>query len=127
PRGVTPICTRSPEPCPFHDQTVTEALALGKPVAYMIGTPAHCQFGTCAPGMEFLIAASQRLGDSLAVVHAEVYTDDSATVAAPAMNEYSLVFEPVIYLADATGTIVTRLDGIWNQGELDEALDALVA
>lgn len=127
-RGVNPICTRiEGGPCPFHALTLTEALATGKPVAYLIGTPAHCQFGTCAPGLEFLINASKRLGDQLAVVHAEVYTDDKATVAAPAVDAYNLQFEPVLFLADATGTIVARLDGAWNQSELDETLDALVA
>ena len=128
PRGVDPICTRlEGGPCPFHSMTLTEALATGKPVAYMIGTPAHCQFGSCAPGMEFLIKASERIGDGLVVVHAEVYTDDSATIAAPAMDAYSLGFEPVIYLADATGTIRTRLEGLWDQSELDEELEKLLA
>ena len=126
-RGVDPICTRlAGGPCPFHDITLTEALSLGKPVAYLIGTPAHCQFGTCAPGLESLITARKRLGDKLAVVHAEVYTDDTATIATPAVDAYSLAFEPVIWLADAKGFIVARLDAIWDSTELDEALDALV-
>ena len=49
-RGVEPYCTLTPAPCPLHDVTLTQALASGKPVAYMVGTPAHCQTGTCAPG-----------------------------------------------------------------------------
>ncbi len=127
-RGVDPICTRlEGGPCPFHAMTLTEALATGKPVAYLIGTPAHCQFGTCAPGLEFLINASKRLGDALIVVHAEVYTDDSATVSTPAVDAYRLSFEPTIFLVDATGTIVQRLDAAWDQSELDEELDRLVA
>ncbi len=127
PRGVNPICTRlTGGPCPFHSLTLTEALASGKPVAYMIGTPAHCQFGTCAPGLEALIVAGKRLGDKIAIVHADVYIDDTATVAAPAVDAYKLTYEPVIWLADAKGTIVSRLDAIWDQTELDEVLDALV-
>ncbi|MEP4650166.1 MAG: hypothetical protein ABJ314_08280, partial [Ilumatobacter sp.] len=47
-RGVDPICTREP-PCPFHEVTVTDALAIGKPVVYLIGTPAFCQTATCGP------------------------------------------------------------------------------
>ncbi|MEO6125585.1 MAG: hypothetical protein ABIR32_17945 [Ilumatobacteraceae bacterium] len=127
PRGVDPICTRvEGGPCPFHSMTLTEALATGKPVAYMIGTPAHCQFGTCGPGMEFLINASKRIGDGLVVVHAEVYTDDTATVAAPAMEAYSLAFEPMIFLADASGVITQRIEGVWDQSELDEELAKLM-
>ena len=126
-RDVDPICTRlSGGPCPFHDITLTEALSSGQPVAYLIGTPAHCEFGTCAPGLESLITAGKRLGDKLAIVHAEVYTDDTATIATPAVDAYSLAFEPVIWLASATGVIATRLDAIWDATELDEALDSLV-
>ena len=30
PRGVNPLCTRTPEPCPLHDITLNEALKRGK-------------------------------------------------------------------------------------------------
>ena len=127
-RGVNPICTRlTGGPCPFHDVTLTDALKSGKPVAYIVGTPAHCQFGTCAPGLEFLITAAKRLGDKVIPVHAEVYTDDTATVTTPAVDAYNITGEPDLWLADKTGKIVTRFDGAWDQTELDEALDALVA
>jgi len=127
-RGVDPICTRlQGGPCPFHEHTLTEALASGKPVAYLIGTPAHCQFGTCAPGLEFLIKASKRIGDKMAFVHAEVYTDDTTTTAAPAVDAYHLAFEPCLFLADATGAIKQRLDAAFDQSELDEELDKLLA
>ncbi len=126
--GVDPICTRlTGGPCPFHSITLTDALKSGKPVAYLIGTPAHCQFGTCAPGLEYLINAGKRLGDKLAIVHAEVYTDDTATVTTPAVDAYNLTFEPSLWLADRSGKIVTRLEGAWDQTELDETLNSLVA
>lgn len=126
-RGVNPICTRlTGGPCPFHDFTLTEALRTGKPVAYMVGTPAHCQFGTCAPGLEALIASGKRLGDRIVIVHADVFTDDTATVASPAVDAYNLTYEPAIWLADATGVIRYRLDAAWDATELDETLDALL-
>ena len=128
PAGVNPICTRiKGGPCPFHAITLTQALASGKPVAYLIGTPAHCQFGTCGPGLEFLINASKRIGDKMAFVHAEVYTDDTATVSTPAVDAYKLTGEPDLFLTDASGRIVTRLEGAWDQTELDETLNALVS
>jgi hypothetical protein len=128
PKDVNPICTRlDGGPCPFHEITLTQALATGKPVAYLIGTPAHCQFGTCAPGLEFLITASKRIGAKMAFVHAEVYTDDTATVPTPAVQAYNLSGEPDLWLTDASGKIVTRFEGAWDQSELDETLDALLA
>ena len=55
-RGVDPICTREPEPCPFHDITLTEALAAGKRVVYYVGTPAFCSDRlACAPALESII------------------------------------------------------------------------
>lgn len=126
-RGVEPYCTLSPEPCPFHALTLTDALAAGTPLAYIVGTPAHCQTGTCAPGLELLIEAAARFGDRLTVVHADVYADDAATIVAPAVQALGVDYEPIIYLCDAQGVIVDRLDAIWDRGELNSRLDALMA
>lgn len=127
PRGVIPICSLTPEPCPLHAETLAAALQRGVPVAFVVGTPAHCQTGTCAPGLEILVAEHDRLGDRVAMVHADVYADAAATVTAPIVEDLSLDYEPVLYLADAGGTIVDRLDGIWDASELRERLDLLLA
>lgn len=125
-RGVEPYCTLTPEPCPFHTVTLTDALKAGTPVAYMVGTPAHCQTGTCAPGLEFLVAESARLGAKVTMVHADVYADDAATTVAPAVAALNVDYEPIIYFCDASGTVVDRLDGVWDSAELRERLDLLV-
>lgn len=124
-RGVQPYCTLTPNPCPFHEVTLTQALASGKPVAYMVGTPAHCQTGTCAPALEFLVKAHARLGDAITMVHADVYSDDSATTIAPAVDALKLQYEPVLYLVKAN-VVNDRVDVIWDQSELDERLDAFL-
>jgi hypothetical protein len=121
-RGVEPICTRQPA-CPLHTQTLTDALASGQPVAYMIGTPAFCQTGSCAPALNFLLAEHDRLGDAMPMVHAEVYTDTTATRTTPAVDAYHLPFEPVLFVTNASGVIVERLDSIWDATELRAALD----
>jgi hypothetical protein len=125
-RGVEPYCTLTPAPCPLHTMTLTEALASGKPVAYMVGTPAHCQTGTCAPALEFLVKSHERLGDAVAMVHADVYADDAATTIAPAVDALGLQYEPVLYLVKAN-IVEDRIDVVWDQGELDERLDAFLA
>lgn len=124
PRGVTPICTRAEGICPLHSITLTEALTLGKPIAYLISTPAHCQFGVCGPVLDLLLAAHETYGDRVTMVHADVYTDDTATEPAPAVMAYQMGWEPSLYVADATGTIVERLDITWSPEELDAALAA---
>jgi hypothetical protein len=126
-RGVEPFCSLTPDPCPLHDVTLNDALKTGKPVVYMVGTPAHCQTGTCAPGLQFLVAEHERLGDAVVMVHADVYADDAATTLAPAVAALNVDYEPIIYFCDATGVVVDRLDGVWDSAELRERLDLLTA
>jgi len=125
-RGVEPYCSRLEGPCPFHEVTLTQALAGGGPVVYVIGTPAHCSTGTCAPGLEFVIAASQRVGPAVTFVHADVYADEAATTIAPAVEALGLTYEPVVFATRAGGLVVDRLDAIWDQGEIDALVDTLV-
>lgn len=122
PRGVTPVCTRADEPCPFHAVTLSDALASGKPVAYLIGTPAYCKTGTCAPGLDDLITVAEKVGDSAVFVHADIYTDSTATTVAPAVRAYKLDFEPVLYVTRSDGTIDTRLDAVFEAAEIEAAL-----
>lgn len=126
-RGVEPICTLTPEPCPLHEVTLTEALASGLPVAYIVGTPAHCSTGTCAPGLEFLVAEHERVGAQMVMVHADIYTDEAATTIAPAVAALGVDYEPIIYLCKADGVIVDRIDAIWDSAELTERIDLLLA
>ena len=121
-RQVKPICTRQPEPCPFHKLTLNEALKLGVPVAYLVGTPAHCSTGTCAPALSGLIDVASRIVGSAVFIHAEIYADEAATVIAPAVQALSLSFEPVLFITDKNGKIVKRLDAVFDASEFSDAL-----
>jgi hypothetical protein len=122
PRGLDPICTAAGGACALHNVTLTEALAVGRPVAYLIGTPAFCQTGTCAPGLDALLDAHAEYGDAVTMVHAEVYTDTTATDVAPAVRAYSMDYEPALFVTDASGIIVARLDAVFDADEIDAAL-----
>ncbi len=124
-RGIDPLCTRNPEPCPLHDITLNEALALGKPIAYLVGTPAHCQTGTCAPALDALLSLREQVGDNITMLHAEIYTDDTATVVAPAVEALSMTYEPALFITNANGVVVERLDAIFDEVEITEAFAAL--
>lgn len=126
-RGVTPICTRQPELCPMHEVTLREALAAPLPVAYLIGTPAHCSTGTCTPALEALIALRDRFADRITFVHAEVYSDADATSIAPAVKAARMTYEPALFVVDASGVIVERLDAVFDRVELDAVLSELVS
>ena len=121
-QGVKPICTRIPDPCPFHAMTLTEALKLGVPVAYLVGTPAHCKTGTCSPALDGLIEVGSQIGDRAVFIHAEVYSDEAATVIAPAVKALDLTFEPVLFIVDANGKITERFDSVFDAEEISDAL-----
>lgn len=126
PAGVDPICTREPQ-CPFHAVTLTEALASGKGVAYFVGTPAFCQTGSCTPALETMIGVESEYVDDYVFVHAEVWTDLTASAVAPAVEALGIAFEPTLFITDADGVVVERLDGLWDATELRERLDAALA
>jgi hypothetical protein len=124
-RGVNPVCTRTPEPCPLHDITLNEALKRGKPIAYLVGTPAHCQTGTCAPALEALLSMRELVGDRLTMLHTEIYSDDTATVVAPAVEALNMTYEPALFITDAKGVLVERFDAIFDAVEITEAFTTL--
>jgi hypothetical protein len=57
-------------------------------------------------------------------VHADVYADKSANKTAPAVQAYKLSYEPVLYITDAEGTIVDRLDAVFDVNEIRDVLAA---
>ena len=61
------------------------------------------------------------------MVHADVYADNAGTKLAPAVDALGIDYEPVVYFCAADGTIVDRLDAIWDQAEIDQRVDALLA
>ena len=121
-RGVEPVCTRTPEPCEFHNITLNEALALKKPIAYLVGTPAHCSTGTCSPALEALVTVKNSIGDAITFLHAEIYTDDKATTVTPAVVALKMEYEPAIYITDASGKIVDRFDAVFDADEINAAI-----
>jgi hypothetical protein len=90
-------------------------------VAYLIGTPAYCQTAVCGPVLDLLLTERANRPD-VTMVHAEVYTDNTATTTTPAVQAYQMSFEPCLWITDATGTVVERLDFVFDQGEIDAAL-----
>jgi hypothetical protein len=128
--GIDPLCTRPGQPCPFHAISLDAALiAADKPIVLSIATPGFCQTAICGPVIEFLI---ERAGnrDDLHVIHAEVFLDphndpgafDGTAVQTPIVEAFELPFEPVLLLAAPDGTILRRLEMIYDGSELAEAL-----
>lgn len=126
-RGVEPICTR-PEQCPYHALTLTEAVGNGKPTALLISTPGFCQTDVCGPSLEFLIEAVGERTD-INVIHAEVWRNYQADIeagdfpgVAPLPEAWQLEFEPSLFVADATGTIVGAKHFAFDREETNDLI-----
>jgi hypothetical protein len=127
-RGVELLCTRSPQ-CPLHDVTLTQALAGGTPVAFIVATPQFCQTAICGPVLDVLLSQVDQF-PQVKMLHSEVYPSEAAAQPpnqqlTEAVKAYKLSFEPVVYLAKADGTITKRLDTVFDAVELHDALGLL--
>jgi len=121
PHGVDPICTRKPSECPFHSVTLADALTAGKPVAFIISTPEFCQIGVCGPVLQLLMD-QQPNHPQVTFVHAEVFRTRLAADTTEAVGAYHLTYEPSLFVARADGTIVDRLDFVFDRQEIAAAL-----
>ena len=108
------------------------------PTVLMVTTPGFCvQVDICGPSLDLLIDEAAQRDDfaGVNVIHAEVYaapTDEEVGELAPIMAELTtddeaLWYEPVLFVADASGRITQRLDFAWDRTDLSAALDALPA
>lgn len=126
-KGVTPICTRSPQ-CPLHAVSLKDALATPGPLAFLVSTPGFCQTAICGPVLDLLLDARAAY-PSMRMIHAEVYVDpvnDKNRKTTPAVETYGLTFEPSLVVANAAGKVTARLDFTWDRADLKAALDTAV-
>jgi hypothetical protein len=127
-RGVNPICTRE-ETCPLHEVPLSAALEEDRPTVLIVATPAFCQTVVCGPVLDIVLSHRERIGDRARMIHAEVYVnpEESLQETTDAVKAYRLPYEPVLFVARADGTIASRLDYIFDEVEVGEALDELLA
>jgi hypothetical protein len=124
--GVDPICTRNP-PCPLHQQSLSEVIGGGKPVAVMFATPALCQSRYCGPVLDDLLKLVGQFQDRITFVHVEIYTSLDGRNTLPAVQAWGLPGEPFLFGVDATGNVVARLDGAFGHDEQQQLLERLVS
>jgi hypothetical protein len=125
PLGIDPICTRNP-PCPLHDVSLAAAIGAGKPVAVMLATPALCQSRYCGPVLDDLLTLTDQYKDRITFVHVEIYTNLSGNETTPTVQAWGIETEPWLFGVDATGDVVSRLDGAFGHDEQQQLLQRLV-
>ena len=130
PGGVDPVCTLAPEPCAFHAETAAVVIESGRPMAYLVATPAFCRTQYCGPVLQVLIELAPEF-PSVTMVHQEVYLNarevngniDSPDIrTAPQLAELNLSFEPSLFTVNRDGIIVERVDNVFDNTELRDVL-----
>ncbi len=130
PDGVDQLCTRIEGACPFHERSYADIAAEQRPAAILVATPAYCSTAYCGPVVDTLMAAAEEV-PGLDIVHAEVYANAlefggnftaPGIEISPAVQALGLHFEPSLFLVDGGGTVVDRIDNVFD---LDEAVAAL--
>lgn len=130
--GLEVVCTRSPEPCPWHDVSLDQALGRGRPLALVVATPAFCQTATCGPVLDVVLKAAPPFADRVGFVHLEVYAarptgpEVTRTPLSPAVKAFGLASEPNLFLVGPDGTVRERIDGLFGTTEVTQALQRLV-
>lgn len=123
---VDPLCTRVPA-CPFHEVNLQDVLGTGRPVVLLVASPAYCRTSVCAPMLDMLVELIGARTD-VAVLHNEVYKnpkdvrDLQDAGLAPVPDAYKLRFDPVLFVTNAAGLIVSRADIMVDRSEMTELL-----
>ncbi|HVM39509.1 MAG TPA: hypothetical protein VM618_01880, partial [Acidimicrobiia bacterium] len=126
PLGVDPICTRDPA-CSLHDVSLDDAMAGDLPVAVLFATPARCTSRWCGPVLDTMLDVAGDYEGRIRFVHVEIYQDLQSNDLVPTMQEWGLHSEPWLFRIGTDGRITGRLDSAFDQAEMRELLDALVA
>lgn len=126
----------SPEPDEaFHQLSIADALASGKPSVIAFATPSFCETRTCGPSMEVVTEAAKVYQGKVNFVHVEPYKLDSEGVLTfgpgnqrqlvEAGVAWGLPSEPWVFVVDASGTVVARYEGPYTLEELLTALEGV--
>ena len=124
--------TSALEPNPaFYTQSLNEAVASGKPTLVLLVTPVFCRTRFCGPAYETTNALYARYGDRMNFIHLEIFSGlpdpaQSGWPIAPAVAAFGVESEPWVYLIDATGTVVYRVEGLFTADEIERELHRLL-
>jgi hypothetical protein len=102
-------------------------IGAGKPVAVLLATPALCESRYCGPVLDDLLTLTDQYKDRITFVHVEIYTNLSGNETTPTVQAWGIETEPWLFGVDATGNVVSRLDGAFGHDEQQKLLQRLVS
>lgn len=119
----------SPAPNPeLHRMTIADAIASGKPTVIAFVTPAFCQTRFCGPVLDQVVTpAWTDFKGRVNFLHVEPYDIAKARggtlVTVPAVQDWKLLAEPLIFVVGRDGIITAKFEGIMDYPELRAAIE----
>ena len=117
------ISTREPVPKALLEEDLFDAYGR-QPVALLFATPALCQSRVCGPVVDVLAQAqAEDTSGRAAYITNEIYRDnrvDRGLRSQPAA--YRLPTEPWLFVLDANGKVVERIEGAFSVDEVKRAV-----
>lgn len=116
----------TPNPA-FYELSIADALANDKPTVILFATPQFCETRFCGPDYEITSGLQQRYGDRFNFIHVEVFEGLPNPAAnnwqyAQPLLDFGLQTEPWLYVVDADGVVTWRVEGLFTEGEVLDAL-----
>jgi hypothetical protein len=118
------LCSRDPA-CPLHDRVIADLLDNGRPLVVQFSTPAFCATRFCGPVLDVLLERVPEYEDRIDFVHIEVWQDFQVQAYRRTMTEWNLRTEPYTFFMDSSGRVVLKLESVFSEENLDEALAQL--
>ncbi|MEX2226825.1 MAG: hypothetical protein WEB52_10300 [Dehalococcoidia bacterium] len=120
------LCSRDPI-CPLHDKVIADVLGKGRPLVVQFSTPAFCESRFCGPVLEVLLDQMPAHQDRVDFIHIEVWKDFQLKTYREAGVEWNLPTEPYTFLMNGEGAVVGKIEAVFTEEELTNALDQLAA
>jgi hypothetical protein len=123
----------APIPDPqLHMTTVAQAIADGRPILLIVGTPAFCTSQICGPENEAVADLAERYPDRAVYLHLELWKEysppDTLVInegAAEWVYRNGDASDPWLFLVGADGRVMDRWMPLFDPAEVAAALEAL--
>ena len=118
----------NPEPG-LYSMSISEAVALGRPLLLVFATPAFCHSRTCAPVLEVVKTVWREHSTALSGIHIEVFEnphEPARLVEAEAFVAWRLPSEPWVFVIDGDGVIRYAYEGAVTDAELRSAVEWVI-
>lgn len=120
------ICSHEP-PDDMHQVSIADALAERRPFVVVFATPAFCRSRICGPVLDLVLAVEPKYRDGVRFIHVEPYDlklarGQGRLELGPVAREWGLPSEPWVFVVDANGRVVAKLEGIFGSDELAAAI-----